>query len=278
MGIDEFLSRLPWDEMAAVAAPFFDGDHAAGEAFVRTLQGEAKLGLELVRPRLRPGMRVLEVGAGMGLLSAYLASTGVDVVALEPGLGGFGVNAALARAADFRDLRRLEIPAGRLDGMEFDLVYSINVLEHIPDLPAALRGMARVLAADGLMVHTCPNYLVPFEPHFGIVLVPGMPRLTAALRPRLRTSELWQSLNFVTLPRLRRMAAAEGLDVRFEEGLLRRAFERLETDEAFRERQGGGLVGMAYRMLKATGTFPLLGALPAVLATPMVFELRHRAR
>lgn len=276
--MDQFFSKLRWDDLAEVAAPFFRNDRASAESFLCTLQSEARLGLTLVKPHLKPGLRVLEVGAGMGLLSAYLQSQGVDIVALEPGLGGFGISAALAKAANFKNLERLEVPVqhlGDLAGRRFDLIYSINVLEHIPQLRQAIRGMARVLGDGGLMVHTCPNYLVPFEPHFGILLVPLRPRLTQVLRPQLKESDLWQSLCFVTVPELRRIAEQEGLSLRFERGTLRRAFERLDSDPAFRERQARGLVNVAYRALKATGTLRLLEHFPVALSTPMIFQLRR---
>ena len=238
--------------------------------------------MKLVLPCLKPGMRVLEVGSGMGLLSAFLASQGLDITALEPGLGGFGVSSALAGAASrlegFPLLKRLDIPAQALQGQTFDFIYSINVLEHIPELADAMAGMARVLSADGTMVHTCPNYLVPFEPHFGLPLVPLFPKVTELLVPRLRTSELWKSLNFVTLPQMKRICTGLKLDVRFERGVLYRAFERLDTDAAFRERQAKGLVKWVYLALKLTGTLTLLKHLPPVLATPMVFELKRSSQ
>ncbi len=276
--MDAFLQSLPWDKFVDVAAPHFNWDRAQAEGFLRALQGEAKLGHKLISPYLKPGMKVLEVGAGMGLLSAYLESQGVHITALEPGLGGFGVNAALARAADFQRLTRVDIPAQELRGVDYDFIYSINVLEHIPDLQAALQGLARVLSPGGQMVHTCPNYLLPFEPHFGIPLVPLWPRLTAHLLPKLKASELWQSLNFVTLPQMRRAAHKAGLEAKFESGVLYRAFERLDTDPAFRERQAKGLVKYAYHAFKRTGTLSLLKRLPPVLATPMVFHFRRLTR
>ena len=30
----------------------------------------------------------------------------------------------------------------------------------------------------GAMIHMCPNYFVPYEPHFGIPLIPFAPRAT----------------------------------------------------------------------------------------------------
>ena len=277
--LDEFLSALPWTDLTAAARPFFNHDQQRAERFLQTLQAEARLGLRLIRPELRPGIRVLEVGAGMGLLSSFLASQAVDVTALEPGLGGFGVSASLASAMaglpGFPNPKRLDVPAQNLEGGPFDLIFSINVLEHIPMLAEALRGMARVLSPHGRMVHTCPNYLIPYEPHFAIPLVPVWPRLTHWMAPTIRHSELWQSLNFVTLPQLRRLASAEQLEITFERGSLYRAFERIESDPAFQARQGRGVVKWAYACLKFTGTLGLLKYLPPVLATPMVFRLTH---
>lgn len=277
--LDAFLGALPWSDFTVVARPYFDNDAQLAGSFLRTLQAEAHLGLRLIQPELRPGMRVLEVGAGMGLLSSFLTSRGVEVTALEPGLGGFGVSASLASAmADlggFPNPNRLAIPAERLQGGPFDLIFSVNVLEHIPMLAEAIRGMARVLGPDGRMVHTCPNYLIPYEPHFAIPLVPAWPRLTHWIVPAIRHSELWQSLNFVTLPQIRRIAATERLEISFEQGVLYRAFERIESDPAFRDRQGNGIVKWAYACLRLTGTLGVLRHLPAVLATPMVFRLAH---
>jgi SAM-dependent methyltransferase len=277
--LESFLTSLPWADFAQVAAPFFNNDLSRAERFLRTLQGEARLGLKLIQPHLTLGDRVLEVGSGMGLLSAYLASRGIDVTALEPGLGGFGVSSALAQAAGrlphFPALKRLDLPAQDLRDLQFDFIFSINVQEHIPELAEALQGMKRVLAPKGKMLHTCPNYFMPFEPHFGIPLVPLFPKLTEWLVPKLRKSELWQSLNFITLPQLRRMAEVVGLDIKFETGALYRTFQRLDTDVAFRERQAKGLVKWVYLLLKATGTLSLIKHLPPIFATPMVFELKH---
>ena len=53
----------------------------------------------------------------------------------------------------------------------------------------ALEALDALLSPGGMMIHHCPNYTVPFEPHFGIPLVPGAPERTAALLPdRIRST------------------------------------------------------------------------------------------
>jgi len=246
-----------------------------------TVKSELATGLDILRAQDLRGKRILEVGAGTGLLSIFLRLQGHDVTALDPSLGGFEPHERVAAFARdwFRaqDLPFLRIGAAALDPTahgRFDLIFSVNALEHIPDFEAAFAGMAAVLAPQGRMIHLCPNYLVPYEPHFGLPLVPLAPRATALLMPSLKASGLWRSLNFVTHRRVRRCAAAAGLTVEFAPRMMLRAFERLDRDPIYRERQRG-LVTMVFGMLRALGLLRLIGALPYQLSTPMLFELTH---
>lgn len=227
--------------------------------------------------------RVLEVGAGIGLLSISLTNSGYAITALEPGANGFDANARLGAAVrtwlEADDLPVLDIEVGQLDRHvhgQFDVIVSMNVLEHIPDLEGAMFAMARVLAPGGMMIHLCPNYAIPFEPHFGIPLIPWAPRLTANLFPRVRDNPVWASLNFVTHRQIRCYALKAGLAVTFRPGMMYDAFARLDRDEAFSARHKGA-VAYIHRILKRTGLLALLRCLPPALATPMAFECRFRA-
>jgi SAM-dependent methyltransferase len=278
-----FLSVLPWGELQEAAAPFFSNSADKAAGFLETLKAEAKLGFRLVKDSLVAGQRVLEVGSGMGLLAGYLNSRGVDITALEPGLGGFSFSAALAKAVqkcpEFATLKRLDIPADclskKLHG-EFDFIYSVNVLEHIPELEIALKGMAGVLAPNGKMVNTCPNYTVPYEPHFGIPLVPFFPRISPMFFPKCRGSELWGSLNFITSRWIKKICRRNGLKVSFEGGILYRTLLRLEEEPEFLKRQSNPLILGIFRLLKITGLLKLTQFMPASLSTPMIYEIRMR--
>jgi 2-polyprenyl-3-methyl-5-hydroxy-6-metoxy-1,4-benzoquinol methylase len=250
------------------------------EVRIQTSLSEAAVGIKLLDGIDLVGKRVLEVGAGIGIVSLALHRIGIEVVAIEPGLGGFDQNALIGQCLrdwiDESDYPYLSLGAADLrsevHGL-FDVQFSVNVLEHIPDLEAAIAAMCRLLKPSGVMRHTCPNYRIPYEPHFGIPLVPLFPRSTAWIRPAIRETELWRSLNFVTFGQIKRAFAHHGYRCRFSPGAMRSAFDRLEHDTEFRKRQGGmRIVSLAHRLLRRSGLISLVGKIPPAFATPMTFE------
>src|SRR5262249_51957972 len=124
------------------------------------------------------------------------------------------------------------------------------------------------------MWHTCPNYALPYEPHFGLPLVPFVPRVTRVFLPRrISGSELWQSLNFISYFSLRRLARANSLMTEFRQGTMADAFRRLDSDVEFAARQSG-LASRIYGILKFTGVLSMIDALPAAVSTPMMVTMQ----
>jgi SAM-dependent methyltransferase len=251
------------------------------EVLVGTAAREAVHMLGLLAKYRLSGTRVLEVGSGTGLLGAFLRSQGVDVYLIEPGGIGFETHAKLFRHLTERlsveAERRFECPVEALDVStvgQFGLIFSNNVLEHVEDVERALARMSALLLPDGVMVHSCPNYRVPYEPHYGVPLVPVVPKVTGWLLPSsVSKDDCWRSLNFITAGTVTRAAKRLGCDVRFEKGVLFDAFGRLGTDAAFRERHRA--LGRVYDVLQPTRIMSLLKLVPYDLATPMVFAWRH---
>jgi SAM-dependent methyltransferase len=230
---------------------------------------------------LQPTHRVLEVGAGGGLLSGFLQSRGINLVAIEPTAQGFEATPDLTdvvREAVGVSARILPLAARQVDREEhgcFDLIFSVNVIEHFQPLDENLDALARVMKRSGAQVHTCPNYLVPYEPHYGIPLVPFAPGLTPYLgRRRLRSENVWRSLNFITASDLRAYARRSQLTITFKEGTFGEAFERLCAEPEFAARQPMLLYRLA-RVMKSTGLTSLLKKLPPTWATPMTVLLRR---
>ncbi len=109
---------------------------------------------ENVRPLA--GKTALDVGCGAGLLCEPLARLGAAVT----GVDAAAENIAVARAhADGGGLA-IDYRVGELDELnpgQFDLVTSMEVIEHVADKRAFVASLAERLAPGGLMVLSTPN-------------------------------------------------------------------------------------------------------------------------
>lgn len=104
--------------------------------------------------RGRPGTRVLEVGAGLGAHASYENVRESEYHALE------------LRPEMAAEIRRRHPGVSVVTGdcqkslpfadAFFDRVVAIHVLEHLPDLPAALREIRRALKPDGQLCAVIP--------------------------------------------------------------------------------------------------------------------------
>ncbi len=281
-GIDEHIALLTSERVVKRVTDRTGRDLEQTRIILDTYAAECRYGFHLIAKQLPAEGRILEVGAGLGMLSSYLRRLGHDITALEPSAPGFDFFAEI-RAVIFDEtttnLPVLHIRAEDLrpsDHGVFQSIFSINVLEHISDLAAALPSLGSVLAPGGRMLHTCPNYFVPYEPHFGLPLIPLFPRATRLLLPRrISRNELWRSLNFITYFQLKRLARANGLTANFRAGTMAEALRRLEWDNEFAARQSG-MASRIYRILKAIGAVSAIEGLPAAVSTPMMVAMERR--
>lgn len=106
--------------------------------------------LEYVVPHIPAGANILEIGAGAGWQASFLRKKGFDLVAVD------------LLESRYRELT--EFPIVTYDGYKFpftdhsfDVVFSSNVLEHVPNRYRLEQEIARVLKPAGLVIHVLPS-------------------------------------------------------------------------------------------------------------------------
>jgi SAM-dependent methyltransferase len=242
---------------------------------------QAKFGLSRILPVLeragRNDCRVLEVGAGPMLLSAYLASKGFRVTALEPLTPDFDWFGALQAdvlaycARESVTFERVETIAEEyVKPAEYDFVFTIHVLEHMQDPLRAVGNMYQSLKTPGFLLAVCPNYDVPFEPHLGIFLVGRSKALNARLYARSIAAKpkIWDGLSLIRYSQLRRYLDDQRIRYAFNRCMLRDMFLLLGRDRSLYARMPT-VVRWGYRALDLIGGIKLLSWLPLRMQTPM---------
>ncbi|MCS6839629.1 MAG: class I SAM-dependent methyltransferase, partial [Roseiflexus sp.] len=141
-----------------------------------TYQGERLMRLEQIAGRLE-GLRVLDLGAGMGGFAVAAALRGAQVVASE-------YNLAYCRITLLRAERhRLSLPvinaAGEalpLPDAVFDAVVCWDVIEHVQSPDRVLHEIARVLRPGGVALMTVINRRAWIDPHYHMRGINWLPR------------------------------------------------------------------------------------------------------
>jgi 2-polyprenyl-6-hydroxyphenyl methylase/3-demethylubiquinone-9 3-methyltransferase len=153
------------------------------------------------------GKTALDVGCGAGLLAEPLARLGAQVTAIDAAPEVIGVArdhaAGQGLAIDYRAMAVEELDGG------FDLVTSMEVIEHVADPRAFLRSLAARLAPDGLLVLSTPNRTARSR-LLMITIAEGLRQIPRGTHDHGK---------FITPEEMKAMMAAAGLDVIDCEGI-----------------------------------------------------------
>ncbi len=225
------------------------------ERMLKIFAQEARVGREWLTPSLNllaPGAAILEVGAGLMLLSCQLAKEGFRVAALEPVSEGFSSFSELQKLVLAYAERQgfapnaLPIPVEHLDQQsKFDFAYSINVMEHVGNFAVALERVGCAIRPGCEYRFMCANYLFPYEPHFNIPTLFSKSLTEKLFRRRIYANTrvgdaagVWKSLNWITVPKvMRAVRNLSGVSVSFDRSMLEAVLLRAVGDREFSERR-----------------------------------------
>jgi ubiquinone/menaquinone biosynthesis C-methylase UbiE len=115
---------------------------------------------------LSKSTRVLEYGAGTGLVSQQLASSVGPITLADPSAGMREVMHTKVATGTLPTTTRildLDLSASSAPDERFDLIVTVMTLHHIPDLTPVLNGFARLLDSGG---HLCVVDLVTEDGSF----------------------------------------------------------------------------------------------------------------
>ena len=104
---------------------------------------------------VRPGDRVLDLGCGAGILGRELAKR--RIVSSYVGIDFVRSALALARVSGLTIVTADLSQRLPLASSQFDLVFAVEIIEHLVDTDAFLQETRRVLMPSGRLVLTTPN-------------------------------------------------------------------------------------------------------------------------
>lgn len=250
---------------------------------LETYLGEVIPAWKIISPSVQAGSRVLEIGAGIGALSNYVAHAGAVVVSLEPFDPGFEENEVFwklvfSSTGDSGRLTRINGYCEELvtQGIEpFDFIYSNHVLEHVEDINALFAALSKLLKPSGKMIHICPNYRFPYEPHFKVpFLINKDWTRRLFLRSLDSNDSLWKNLNCIKSTSLKKYCKTHHFTLQLQPEVLADNIARAMIDQRFQSRHKAAF--KLVRWLKVLGVLPLIRKLPASWASPMIAEIRHK--
>lgn len=158
-------------------------------------------GTDVCGRRPLEGRKAADVGCGAGLIAEPLARLGAEVT----GIDAAPENIAAARAHAEGQGLAINYRVGGVEalGVRYDLVTSLEVVEHVTDPGAFITGLAAAVAPGGVLILSTPNR-TPLSRLLMVTLAEGLGRIP-------RGTHDWDK--FLTPEELCALVADAGLEV-----------------------------------------------------------------
>jgi 2-polyprenyl-3-methyl-5-hydroxy-6-metoxy-1,4-benzoquinol methylase len=211
---------------------------------------------------------VLEVGCGNGVLLQKLANCFINVD--FHGLDSFGDGFEDTHQSIKRSLRSgdFEFYNTELESFvpnqKFDVIFSINTVEHLDDWKTYFELCASWLKTGGGLLTFAPNYSFPYETHFGIPILFNKSITYFVFKGHINKFEvinshqnLWRSLNFVKKTEvLKFLNSIPCLQISEDRKIVERLVFRFKKDSEYSSRHR--ILAMLVAIIKRFGLLNFL--------------------
>ena len=236
---------------------------------------EALFGLHHIKEfckKLKGNDNVLEIGSGSGILLNLLSENFKDInfQGIEPFGEGFSSlnylnSLSIENGISIKNIGYEELSSDN----KYDLIFCINVFEHLNDWRNFLEKMSFLLNEKGKIIVLCPNYGFPYESHFRIPIIFNKKITFCIFKKFIRMFEkkndclgLWDSLNFVkkreVINHLKDSNYSKNLKIIDNLSILDFMVNRIINDLEFRKRQKSiGSIAIALKRLGLLNIFKL---------------------
>ena len=256
---------------------------------------EAKFGFRHVKEKIKElpnSSSILEVGCGSGILLSMLTEEFPQNIyeGIEPLNDDFSLFKELNSLVKGSGIKIENCGYEDYDSHQtYDLIYCVNVFEHVKDWKHFLHWVSKRLNDDGLFFVLCPNYSFPYESHFFIPVLFNKRTTYRFFKNYIDAfgmdnddsvshAGLWDSLNFVkkrnVIKFIRNNKRMLRLDFNDEVDIVDDLVSRVVDDAEFRKRQV--LIGNIALFMKKIGAFNFVKLFPNFLPYMKLSFRKHR--
>jgi len=203
---------------------------------------------------------VLEIGSGAGILLNELKTffPHIDFKGVDPNESGYHRYKEVYESLEKRqfDIENIQIEKF-FTKKNFDLIFSINVFEHVRDWKKYINQTNSLLKDEGSNIIFAPNYDFPYEPHFVLPIIINKKITQFFFKNKIKKSEiktnevgLWEGLYFIGKREVEKFLRKDNYLFFFDFTIKNRMLDRIIKDKELKRRQGiGGRIAIFAKYL-----------------------------
>lgn len=141
----------------------------------------------------------LDAGCGIGAFAVVANLEGFNFYGYDVDREAIGIAREFFRVNNIPEEKLSLVPTLKYSKKKFEFITSFEVIEHLKNMDLYLKKLRKVIDLKGLILIETPNYMIPYEAHYYVIIPPG-PRVFKKVFCRLKGAmnmKFFDELNFV---------------------------------------------------------------------------------